>query len=200
MSRSVAAVHTEMLSLLPGGWIWPRRADASLLAAMLEPMAEEIAELEATAEAMMDEVDPRTAYLCLGDFERVLGPDPCGRDTAAMTVAERQKLAHQRWTARGGQSIAYYTTLAARRGVTITIEESRVSRANVLRAGQRLVNHPEEYVWVVRLVLGAWRIFRAGQSVAGNRLYDFTLSDIECDIRRRAPAHTIVVFHYLQEG
>lgn len=199
MSRPVDAVHREMLSHLPEGWIW-RRDTESLLAAVLRPIAEEVADLEATAEAMMDEVDPRTAYHCLADFERVLGPDPCGRDTSAMTVAERQRLAHQRWTARGGQSISYFIGLAAARGVSVTIEEATLSRANVLRAGQRLVNHPEQFVWVVRLSLGSWRVFRAGASVAGNRLYDFSLSDIECDIRRRAPAHTLVVFHYMQEA
>ena len=41
-------------------------------------------------------------------------------------------------------------------------------------------------------------VFRAGESGGGDRVYDFELSDIECDIRRAKPAHTEVVFRYLE--
>jgi len=197
MSRSEQAVHQELLSLLPSGWVWPRGADSNI-AAMLAPMAGEIAVLEATAQAMMEEVDPRTAVACLPDFERVLGADPCGRDPSSMSLPDRQRLAHQRWTARGGQSIPYYIALAAKHGVGITIEEAHTSQAGVLRAGDELVESPEQFVWVVKLALGTWEVFRAGESGGGDRLYDYDLSDIECDIRRAKPAHTEVVFRYLE--
>ncbi|MFG1466693.1 putative phage tail protein, partial [Xanthobacter sp. DSM 24535] len=146
---------------------------------------------------MMDEVDPRTAVLCLEDFERVLGADPCGRDPSTMTRSARQQLAHQRWTARGGQSIAYYVALAAKRGVIITIEEAHTTQVGLLHAGDELIESPQQFIWKVILALGEWSVFRAGESQAGDRLYDFALSDIECDIRRAAPAHTEVVFSYL---
>jgi len=197
MSRSDDAVFAELLSYLPLGWVWPRKPD-SLLAALLRPMATGVAILEKMAEDMMAELDPRTAVLCLPDFERVLGPDPCGRDVSTLPIATRQQIAHMRWTARGGQSLPYYIGLAASRGVAITIEEQTLSRANVLRAGDRLVNHPEQYVWIVTLPLGSWEVFRASANVAGDRLYTFELSDIECDIRRAKPAHTEVVFQYLE--
>lgn len=197
MSRSVEAIRAEQLGHLPPGWIWPR-GDDSLLAALLWPMAAGLADLEAMAEAMMEEVDPRTAALCLPDFERVLGPDPCGRDTAALPLAERQKLAHMRWTGRGGQSVPYYIGLAAARGVAITVEEFRTSQVGVLVAGDELINSPEQFAWLVKLQLGDWRIFRAGESTAGDLLYEFLLSDIECDLRRAQPAHTEVVFSYLE--
>ncbi|MDI4664724.1 DUF2313 domain-containing protein [Xanthobacter autotrophicus] len=198
MSRSADAIHREALGHLPPGWIWERNPD-SVTGALLRPLAEALAVVEANAEAMMEEIDPRTAVLCLDDFERVLGPDPCGRDTTAMSIAQRQQLAHQRWTARGGQSIPYFVGLAAKRGVTIEIEECRPSQAGVFQAGEELVNTPEQFVWVVKLALGAWTIFRAGENVAGDLLYDFQLSDIECDIRRAKPAHTEVVFVYLED-
>lgn len=197
MSRSAEDAHQELMALLPPGWIMPRPGDGSLLGAILAAPARMFAEIEAVAEEMIEQIDPRTATHTLDDFERVLGPDPCGRDTAGMSVAQRQLLAHQRWTARGGQSIAYFVAVAARRGVAITVYEPRVSRAGKFRAGRRLVNHPEQFTWVVRLRLGAWRNFRAGRNTSGQRLYSFDLSDIECDIRRLAPEHTQVVFHYL---
>lgn len=198
MSRSAEDAHQELMGLLPPGWIMPSAGDGSLLGAILAAPARMFAEIEAVAEEMIEQIDPRTATHTLDDFERVLGPDPCGRDTAGMSVADRQQLAHQRWTARGGQSIAYFVALAARRGVAITIEEVRLTRAGSARAGDRVVNHPSQFNWVIRLPLGRWRSARAGRSVASDRTYDFTLSDIECDIRRLKPAHTEVFFRYVE--
>lgn len=195
MSRPADVIHREMLSLLPPGFVWPRTPD-TLLGALLEPMAVMLAELEATAERMMDEVDPRTAVLCLEDFERVLGPDPCGRDTAAMTLAARQQLAHQRWTARGGQSIPYFVGLAAKRGVAASITEGRVAEVGAAEVDFELVEPPEQYVWIVDIPLGAWTDFYIGGSEVGEQLYTFQPADIECDIQRAAPAHTIVIFRY----
>lgn len=195
MSRSETVVHRELLSLLPPGWVWPRD-EGSLLAALLKPLAGEIAAVEAVAEAMIDEIDPRTAVLCLDDFERVLGPDPCGRDPSTLTIARRQELAHQRWTGRGGQSIPYFVGLAAKRGVAITIEEAHLLTAGD-EAGSELVNSPEQFVWRVPMTLTNPVVLTAGGE-AGELLYDFDLSDIECDIRRAKPAHTEVVFAYLE--
>ena len=195
MTRSAEMVHREMLSLVPPGWVWPR-GEASLFAALLKPAASVIAELEATASAMLEEIDPRTAELCIGDFERVLGADPCGRDPAIMTLPQRQALAHQRWTGRGGQSIAYYLELAARRGIEITIEETRASQVGAMECGDELVCTPEQFVWRVHVALTNPVIFTTGASTTGELLLAFDLSDIECDIRRAKPAHTEVVFVY----
>ncbi|MEP9350560.1 putative phage tail protein [Xanthobacter sp. KR7-225] len=196
MSRSAAEIHREALSLLPPGMMWSRSPD-TLLAAVLEPLAGLLADLEASAEAMMDEVDPRSAVACLEDFERVLGPDPCGRDLATLSLPQRQQLAHQRWTARGGQSPQYFIDLAAARGVAITIEEVHPSQAGVLCMDDELVEPPEQFIWRVLIPLGTWDDFRVDESAMDDRLYDFQPSDVECDIMRAAPAHTSVVFTYL---
>ncbi|MBA4222237.1 YmfQ family protein [Bosea vestrisii] len=196
MSRSEDQVLDELLSHLPPGWIWRRDRD-SLIAALLSPLAGGIADVEELAEEMLHEVDPRLASVCLPDFERVLGPDPCGRDTSTMSLADRRQLAHQRWTARGGASRQYFIDLAAMRGIAITISENRVSYAGRLVAGGKLVEPPQQFVWTVHLPsLTRKRLFTAGASQAGERLVTFTLSDIECDIRRLKPAHTEVVFRY----
>lgn len=196
MSRSEAQVLDELLSELPPGWIWRRDRD-SLIAALLTPLAGGIADVEAMAEEMLHEVDPRLASVCLTDFERVLGPDPCGRDTSMMSLADRRQLAHQRWTGRGGASRPYFIGLAAKRGVTITISENRVSYAGEMVAGDELVEPPEQFIWTVHLSgITDEVLFEAGDGQAGDRLYDLTINDIECDIRRLKPAHTEVVFDY----
>jgi uncharacterized protein YmfQ (DUF2313 family) len=130
MTRREDDVRAEMIALLPDGWVWPKRVAETLLAALLEPIAGELAQIEQTAAAMIDELDPRSAALCLTDYERVLGPDPCGRDTSTMSLGDRRTLAHQRWTGRGGASRAYFIGLAAKRGIAITISENRVSNSS----------------------------------------------------------------------
>ncbi len=165
--------------------------------ALLSAPAVALSDFEASAEALMLETDPRTANLLLPDFERCLGPDPCGRDRGTLTIEQRQKLAHQRWTARGGQSIPFFISIARALGVEITIDEFWPSRAGVLRAGQRLRPEGCQFVWRVNIP-GLITVikFRAGVSRAGHRLGSFELSSIECELRRLKPAHTHVVFSY----
>lgn len=93
----------------------------------------------------MDEIDPRTANALLPDFERVLGPDPCGRDLGNQTIEQRQRRAHQRWIAKGGASIPYFVKMAASLGHTIEIEEFWPSNAGVLLAGQPLIAEGEQF-------------------------------------------------------
>lgn len=199
MSRSIDEVQEGVLAKAPAGWVWPHLAPSateSLFEALFKPLASGLADVEATAEAMMEEIDPRTATLLLPDFERVLGPDPCGRDASTMSLQQRRGLAHQRWTARGGASRAYFIAMAAKRGVAITISENRVSMAGGLVAGDELVESPEQFIWTVHLALLGETLFEAGSGQAGDRLYDIVLSDVECDIRRARPAHTEVTFSY----
>lgn len=200
MSRSVEAVQRELLSLLPPGWVWPKGED-SLLAAILKAFAEGMAEIEETAEAMMRQVDPRTATICLTDFERVLGSDPCVPDQAALPVADRQKIAHSRWTARGGASRAYFTAIAGALGYDITIREFRPFMAGWSRAGDArwqagtpLMRH----FWRVNVPGARLSWFRAGQGRAGNDplLKISRAEDLECRLQRQKPAHTILQFSY----
>lgn len=195
MARSVATILQSLVQRLPNGWGLGRRG--GVIDAILEANASAIAQVEADAEALMLETDPRTADKLLPDFERCLGPDPCGRDLDARTVEQRQRLAHQRWTATGGQSIPYMIRIAANLGVDVTIEEFWPSRAGVLHAGHRLRPEGCQFVWRVNIpgLISVVR-FRAGVSRAGHLLGTFELSSIECELRRIKPAHTHVVFAY----
>ncbi|MBB3947204.1 uncharacterized protein YmfQ (DUF2313 family) [Rhizobium skierniewicense] len=195
MARSVSTILQSLVSKLPNGWALGLRG--GVLDAVLEAVAVLIADVEQGAENLMRETDPRRANLLLPDFERCLGPDPCGRDLDGLTVEQRQKLAHQRWTAYGGQSIPYMIETAAKLGATVTVEEFWPSKAGVLRAGQRLRPQGCQFVWRIN-VPGLVSVvkFRAGVSRAGHRLGTFEISSIECELRRIKPAHTHVVFNY----
>ncbi|MDL2401243.1 YmfQ family protein [Rhizobium mayense] len=195
MARTVAAILSSIIAKLPVGWALGLRG--GVLDAVLSGGAERIAEVEQSAEAMMVEVDPRSAVNFLADFERVLGPDPCGRDIDATTIEQRQLLAHQRWTSLGGQSIPYFIAVAAKLGVAITIDEFWPSVAGGLRCGQRLQPFGCQFDWRVNIPgLTTVITFRTGTSGAGERLGTFQISNIECELRRLKPAHSQVVFSY----
>jgi len=199
MTRSPEAAQADLVALAPRGWIWPhcaQNAEPSLFETMFKPLATGQARVETLAAQMMEEIDPRTAALLLPDFERVLGPDPCGRDPSTLSLEQRRRLAHQRWTARGGASIPSFVSLAARRGVAITIVENRLAVADASQAGDELIEAPEQFVWTVDLALTGETVAKVDDAQAGDLLLDIILSDVECDIRRAKPAHTEVAFRY----
>src|ERR1700754_5238937 len=99
--RTVDTVLAGLLAISPIGWAW-KRTKTSMWANFLGPLAAEISRFEGMAFEQLTEVDPRAANYLLPDYERVLGPDPCGE--TAVTLADRRALAYRRWTARGGQS------------------------------------------------------------------------------------------------
>lgn len=197
MSRSPEAVLKSIVGKLPPGWALALRG--GVLDALLEGPAAGIAKAEAEAEAMMDEVDPRTAVALLPDFERVLGPDPCGRDQADLPIEKRQEIAHERWTAMGGQSLPYLIGVAAKLGAVIEIEEFWPTNAGVLQAGMELIGEGEQFVWRVKLAPIGEYLFEAGSSQAGDPLGWIVISDIECTLRRITHEHTTPVFSYTLE-
>lgn len=168
-----------------------------MLDTILNAIAKLLASSEADAEQMIAEIDPRTANALLEDFERVLGPDPCGRDLGSQTLQQRQRRAHQRWIAQGGASIPYFIKLAESLGYSIEIEEFWPSKAGGLLAGERLIAEGEQFTWQVKLQLISEWLFRAGINQAGEPLGGIEISDLECELRRLKPAHTQLVFSYI---
>ncbi len=195
MARSFSTILSSIIGKVAPGWALGYRD--GLLDVVLASVAERVGDAEIGAEALMAETDPRSAVNLLSDFERVLGPDPCGRDLDPLSIGDRQRLAHQRWTATGGQSIPYMISVAEKLGVSITIEEFWPSKSGGLRAGQRLRPDGSQFVYRVNIP-GLITVvkFRAGVSVAGDRLGNFKISNIECELRRIRPGHTDIVFQY----
>ncbi len=178
-SRTAEEIRDDLLSRLPEGWAWSRRSDSDL-AGFLRGPAVDMAAFEAAAERMLPQSDPGAAVELLGDYERVLGPDPCGRDTGPpLSLEERQRIARQRWTGRGRQDPAYYVQLAAGLGYTISIEEFWPSVCGRARCGRdRLMPWGAQFYWRVT-------VYDAGP-----------INSLECVFQRQAQSHTIVVFRY----
>lgn len=203
IARSEADHAQALRQLLPRGAAWDFAPDGPF-ARLLEALAAEFARIDARVLQLLDEADPRTALETLFDWERVAGlPDAC--TGAPDNVGERQVALFQKLTGLGGQSPADFIDLAARVGFEIDIVEHRA-----LRTGFRVGDPCNDIAWahawtvVVQPFDGAGRPvlaiahFKVGDPV-GTRVRGFGSLDLECVIRRAAPAHTNVIFAYVIE-
>ncbi|GAB0119489.1 YmfQ family protein [Acidisoma sp. 7E03] len=195
MSRTQDQVLDEIYGTLPEGDGWPGRG--SQLLKLFAGLAACNADLEASAESMALEIDPRSAVHLLEDFERCLGPDPFGRDAGALTVEQRALLAYQRWTSRGGLSVPYFIALAAALGVTVSIEEFTRNVCGRMRCGSPLRPHPNQFIWRVTMPESSVTTFRTGISRAGQALGRIARNTlVETAFQALKPPYTEIVFNY----
>ncbi len=196
MRASAAEYLAHLQALLPPGAAWTREPDA-VLTRILDAQAAGLARAHNRGLALLEEADPRTTVELLAEWERMCGlPDACSAGTAA-TLQERRAAVLARLTARGGQSKRYFVGLASAFGYAATVQEFRPFRAGRARAGHALTNTDAwRHAWRVHVGSASMRPFRAGASAAGEPLRRWGDAGMECVIRRRAPAHTLVTFAY----
>jgi uncharacterized protein YmfQ (DUF2313 family) len=196
MSRTADQVRDELFAILTTGWAIPAQPD-TFGGARYRPMAEEWATIEASAETMLPEIDPAYAVNLLSDYERVLGPDPCGRDLLALSDADRRALASQRWTSVGNLCAGYFVAAGAALGVALTITEFPLEECGVGACGDELVAWPSHCEFLVTLPLTrSWDAI-CGEAVCGETMGGFTPNLMECVIRDEAPIFTRPVFSYV---
>lgn len=131
----------------------------------------------------------------LADWERALGlPDDC--TDLATTINARQAACWAKLAARAGQTPAFYVALAASLGFTVVIHEFDPD-VDDYDSGPDISDGRWRYVWRVEVLDQVdFSVFRAGSSSAGDLLVQGGAADLECVIRKAAPAHTHVVFTY----
>lgn len=179
--------------LLPKGKAWEIEPDGEL-DRLLDGFAVELSRIGIRAEDLLDELDPRTTYEMLEDWERLLDlPDDCTSESAS--IEERRQQIVAKLVMRGNQSIQFYKDLAAALGYIIEIEEYEPFRVGD-RAGDRCYGIEWVHAWAVISSLGSIRVFRASQSYAGERLREFGNDVLECIINRAKPSHSVVIFKY----
>lgn len=121
MSQTAEQYRDQLLALQPPGAALP--ADpASTWAKLLLALADGFARVEARAERLLDEMDPRTTYELLPDWERNVGlPDSCV--VGEQTVEQRRAALIARLALGGNLSRQYLIAAAERLGYAITITE-----------------------------------------------------------------------------
>lgn len=183
-----------MLALLPRGRAWPKRAD-SVLARTIGALAPAYARNHARANALLVDAFPATCSGLLPEWEASLGlPDMCS-GPAATTDARRAEVV-AKLAQRGGQSVAYFTAVAARLGYSVRVEMFAPARAGVMRAGDAALGPAWAHTWRVVAPAQSVRRFRAGAGTAGEPLAVWGNAPLECTLARIKPAHTILQFAY----
>jgi uncharacterized protein YmfQ (DUF2313 family) len=191
---SAADYLSALQSLMPRGRVWPRGPDAlqTKVLAGLTPVYEQ---QTARANHLLVDAFPLTTVELLPEWEATLGlPDPCAG--VAPTVQARRAQVVARFTALGGQSVAYMKSFALSLGYSITITQFMPARAGILRAGSPLCGSDFAHAWRVNAPLNTSIAFLAGSSAAGEPLSSIGNAVLECELRQVAPAHTTVFFNY----
>ncbi|MGN7832671.1 YmfQ family protein [Pseudoxanthomonas sp. 22568] len=185
----------QLQALLPLGKAWTR-APGALLSRVLEGLAQEFARIEARAESVMDEADPRTTLELLPDWERTAGlPDNCSGELRPTLLGRRQDLV-SKLNAVGGQTPAYFIEIAKALGYAIEIQEY-----HPFRVGHSAVNEPINdgrwaHVWAVIAPNVTQTFWTVGQSSVAEPLSRWGNQSLECRLNELKPAHSVLIFIY----
>jgi len=216
-------------ALLPQGIAWPRWPDTVLMK-VVNGLAGILGFVDSRAADLLErESDPRATVEMLDSWERAWGlPDPCFHRIIEQpdgtlidlppTLSERRKILVMKMTLLGGQSREFFLSMATFLGYDITIQEYRPFMAGVDRAGDarpydpvagslgpypsQIGNPNMRFVWTVHLLSPKLVWFRAaaGQAGVDHHLEIQKAQDLECIIRRWAPAQTYPLFDYTKIG
>ena len=183
-------LHQEILtSLLPPV---AYEAKARALSDELAAAATVLDEAFQFVDQLIAELDPRSTYSLLDDFERVYGlPDEC-IDLTNPTVAERRMAVVQQIIARGSQTPAYYETLA----VALGYEGARVKEYTpwtcVEPCSEPIAGADWRHVWAIQAPQSERITFFTCGSPCTDPLANWSaIESLSCVINRLKPAHTV---------
>ena len=184
MARDQAQYTKLLKRLQPTGRAWSK--SSGLIPELLEGLAAELARVDGRVDDLINERDSRTTAELITEHETEWGlPDEClGSSTV---LAERRAAILARIRAIGGLSPAYYISVAAALGYTITIEEFTPAWSGLAVSGDPCGDQGVLFYWLV------------------NVHYDFvnpftSYSDLECLLEKIKPAHTVLLTQFYGPG
>ncbi|WP_026601697.1 YmfQ family protein [Methylomonas sp. 11b] len=200
---ALAADYLEsILAHLPHGKLWDDlRLPGSGVYEILAAVAEEYARLDARADQLRNELDPRYTNELLADWEAYADlPDPCAAGINT-TLQERRLALVSKLTFTGGQSRAFYLALATAMGYSITITEYQPFVCGISQCGIDQLwsyGHAIRHHWSVTVLGPRVTYFRCGESECGidpiTKWVEAT--DLECRFKRLNEAHRNLHFIY----
>ncbi len=185
-----------MQRMMPTGRAWPREPDA-VQTQVLATHGPTYERQTARANTLLVDAFPATAVELLPEWEATLGlPDPCaGPDP---TLQQRQGQVVARLTARGGQSVPYFTAFAVALGYPdVAIEQFAPARADLLVADGPVNDPAWAFAWQMTVTGVQTTYFSADVSYADEPLVAYDTTALACEITRLRPAHTVAFFTYL---
>lgn len=189
----------QYLALLPEGPVWPRDPD-TVLATFFRAAAKVRIRLHERACALVGESVLCNAVELLPAYEADYGlPDGCDPYAAERSIPERQLQLCDKETPKGGQSIPYFESVAARLGYTIEVEEMRAAICGLSDCGGEDVCGDETLRFWWRVRVAGPRVVWAECGLAACSDTFATIAhaeDLECRLRKIMPAHTGLIFAY----
>lgn len=211
-SGKLALYKQLLINLLPKGRLWQPKEQPTF-SKVLESSAQELCRVDDRVKQMLLEIDPRTTFESLDQWETTVGlPDECTPD--GLSTDERRNQIVQKLTTIGSLSKTFYEFIAAQLGFPTVVVENRVNFiAGRARAGDLLTNYFNRhfvagskagdflteigwrFYFNVEMPITAAAHFVAG-STAGTALQTFSNELIECTMRKLKPAHAGVTFTF----
>lgn len=172
---SAAQYGQAARNLFPRGRAWNRQ-DGSNQASFCDALGQVYAQQDADSIQMLSDFFPATATQGLPEWNSSVGlPDPCSG--APATTADNQQQIVAKLAATGGQSISYYTELAAALGYDIEIAEfCATSPGTGAPAGMITNINDWDHTWQV--------------TITNPNTAPASTTPLECLLERYKPAHT----------
>lgn len=184
----------EFLRLLPEGPVWSRDLD-SMQTRVLKVPAEMMARIDAKAQGLIAEVDPRAAKDLLEDWERNYGlPDEC--TSLAATPEDRRRRLYQKVVWQGGQSKQFFVDLVESLGYPGSmVTEFRPFRANS-KCNAGLNQNGWRFAW--RITVPSKTTVRKFTAISpcNSPLQRWGDDTLACILSAYKPAHTILFIAY----
>ncbi|CAH0152902.1 YmfQ family protein [Pseudomonas mediterranea] len=196
VARTADQYRRQLSGLLPAGPAWDPELVPEV-ALILSGVSLEFARLDARAVDLLNEMDPAGVSELVPDWEAIMGlPDPClGLNPA---FEDRRLAVRRRLIEVGGQSLSYFIDIAVSQGYPdATITEHRTPRMGRSRFGvARFGTWNAQFMWTLNTGGRQRQGRRFGASYWGERFGVNPGNPLECQIRRAAPAHTVVQINY----
>lgn len=199
MALTIETMREAACNLLPRGDAWKGFRDPSSVGGqVMTALADEWQRLDARADRVLDEADPRTCQEIFDDWCRVWGvPDACTMALVPDMAREQlRELLVQKIKGVGLYSKAFYKELAKQFGYEIDIEEPE-PKTFLKPFAYPFYSDAWRANWFVVVIRGPTRMHRKTfLDPIGSAFATWGNSAFECVIRAIMPAHTIVSFQY----
>ena len=191
----MASTHLDILARLLPPVSYDSRGPA--LAAELTAMATLLDEGLALSELLDVELDPRSSYALLEEFEQTYGlPDACAA-VDGQTIADRRLALVTRITARGSQQPAYYEALADALGYPGTRVYEYTPWTCVDTCAEPVASADWRFVWVMQMPQSERVTYFTAGSPCTEPLANWSsIESITCVVNRLKPAHTTCFFDF----
>lgn len=186
-------IYSSLLaSLLPPGPAWTTEPGSNLTK-LLKGLGEELERVDNQAGGLVLEANPLSMSTMLDVRYQEAGlPDLCKGKPAE--DSEQQKEVVGKWSARGGQSIAYFYEVAEKYGFDIIIDEYAIFKIEHQGIETLGIDSEYAYSWSINYVDGQQIYFRAGENKADDRLEIAKGIGINCIFGKLKPAHTSIIY------